>query len=63
MEILLTVNFDGSSEIEVIGGNGKTCLEQTQALESALGTVEDRQLKPEYRQTNTQNQTRLNNRR
>jgi hypothetical protein len=62
LEIILTVNFDGSSEIEVIGGDGKTCLDQTQALESALGIVEDRSLKPEYRQTVTQQQTRLKNR-
>lgn len=63
MEIFLTVNHDGSSQIEVVGGDAKTCLEQTQALEDALGTVENREFKPEYRQINTQNQTQLKNRR
>lgn len=62
MEILLTVNFDGSSQIEVIGGDGKTCLDQTQALEAALGEVDSRQFKPEFRQSNAQQQTRLRHR-
>ncbi|PSF30014.1 hypothetical protein C7H19_24110 [Aphanothece hegewaldii CCALA 016] len=63
MEILLTVNRDGSSEIEVIGGDGKICLEKTKELEDALGVVENRELKPEYRQTVTQLHTQLRNRR
>ncbi len=62
MEIILTVNLDGTSQIEVIGGDGKTCLDQTQALESALGTVKSRNFKPEYRQANTQHRTQLKNR-
>jgi hypothetical protein len=58
MEILLTVNPDGTSEIEVIGGDGKTCTDQTKALEEALGIIENCEFKPEYRQTNT-HQTRI----
>ncbi len=63
MEIILTVNFDGSSSIEVIGGDGKTCLEKTKELEEALGKVDERQLKSEYhRQKKTQNHNVLRNR-
>jgi hypothetical protein len=59
MEILVTVNQDGSSEIEVVGGNGKNCLKETEALEEALGKVENRNFKPEYRNSNTQNLNRI----
>ena len=63
MEIILTVNFDGSSSIEVIGGDGKSCMQQTQALEEALGKVEDRKLKSEYhRQTRIEQKSQLRNR-
>jgi hypothetical protein len=59
MEILVTVNPDGSSEIEVIGGDGKNCVNQTQALEEALGKVENRDFKPEYRNFKTQSLNRI----
>jgi hypothetical protein len=61
MKILLTVNPEGSTQIEVIGGDGKNCLKATEALEEALGAVKDREFKPEYRQ-GTQQINRLNQR-
>ncbi len=49
-EILLTIDENGETVLEVINGDGKTCTSLTQALETAIGTVRDRQFKPEHRQ-------------
>lgn len=44
----MTVNKDGKIEkLEVKGGDGKTCLLETAGLEKLLGTVTNRQMKPE----------------
>jgi len=41
---------DGEVSIEAIGFQGNACEQATHALEEALGTVEKRIHKPEYRQ-------------
>lgn len=58
-KIIVTINPDGTQEIEVIGGDGKTCLKDTLDLERDLGSVSDRQFKPEYRSP-TQEAKQLN---
>lgn len=40
----------GRTQIRVEGGEGAGCLEFTQAMEQALGQVEQRELGPEYDQ-------------
>ena len=51
-EITVDVEADGQVRIEAIGFSGTGCEQTTAFLEEALGTVMDRQRKPEYYQTN-----------
>ncbi len=44
----IRIKRDGKTEIHVEGATGDACLSFTQALESALGEVEDRELTPDY---------------
>lgn len=53
-EITITVDSNGSFTIEVNGSSGGNCLSLTQPLEEALGGVDNRKFKPEYRQTSHQ---------
>lgn len=47
-EIEVTVDKQGNVSIEVIGGEGPSCMEETKDLEDKLGIVESREKKPEY---------------
>lgn len=59
-EITITVDKIGNFTIEVNGEKGSDCLSLTQPLEEALGGVDKRNFKPEYRQTSHQtNHTHL----
>ncbi|PSF30082.1 hypothetical protein C7H19_24055 [Aphanothece hegewaldii CCALA 016] len=60
-EILITFNDDGTQELEVIQGDGKSCTNLTQALEEVLGKIEDRTFKTEYHQTQIQQKQKLKN--
>lgn len=44
----ILIKKDGKTEIRVEGGQGDNCLSFTKAVEQALGTVEQRELCPEY---------------
>jgi hypothetical protein len=46
-QIIITVTDDGI-KVETQGYSGSSCTDATKALEQALGTVQERQLKPEY---------------
>lgn len=60
-EIIINVDADGNFTIEAKGSSGGDCLSLTQPLEEALGGVDNREFKPEYRQTSHQsNQIHLN---
>ncbi len=60
-EIMITVDNKGNFTIEAKGSSGGDCLSLTQPLEEALGGVDNRKFKPEYRQTSHQtNQIHLN---
>ncbi|CCQ55396.1 MULTISPECIES: DUF2997 domain-containing protein [Crocosphaera] len=60
-EIMIKVDSNGSFTIEVKGSSGGNCLSLTQPLEEALGGVDNREFKPEYRQTSHHtNQIHLN---
>ena len=53
----IIINVDA----KVNGSSGGDCLSLTQPLEEALGGVDNREFKPEYRQTSHQtNQVHLN---
>lgn len=52
--ITITVDQSGNFTLEVDGAKGKDCLALTQPLEEALGGVEKRKFKPEYRQSSHQ---------
>jgi hypothetical protein len=47
----IRIGRDGRTRIRVEGGQGDDCLPFTQAVENALGEVEDRELLPEYEET------------
>jgi hypothetical protein len=49
-EIIISFSKDGTPSIEVKGVKGSSCLKLTEDLERALGAVENRQKKPEFRQ-------------
>jgi hypothetical protein len=50
IEIELLFTPDGQVRLETRGLKGKTCLEETKALEKALGTVESRTKTAEFYQ-------------
>ena len=47
-ELEIRIAADGSVHIEVIGGDGQSCVPMTRALEESLGAVVERELKSEY---------------
>jgi len=47
-QIIVTIDAEGNPKIEAAGFTGTSCKTATAPLEQALGTVADRQLKPEY---------------
>jgi hypothetical protein len=49
-EIITRIKPTGEVEIETKGYRGRSCLEATKDLETALGKVGERELKPEFRQ-------------
>ena len=54
-EIHVDVEVDGSAEINVINGKGKSCTEATKELEAAIGADDStRELKPEYKARHTE---------
>jgi len=51
-KIKITLHPDGTQKVEVLGAVGDECLAFTAELEKRLGTqVGERQLKPEYHET------------
>lgn len=52
-EIVVTIAPTGETRVEAKGFRGRGCLEETRGLESALGTVTERRMKPEFRQEET----------
>jgi hypothetical protein len=60
-EVILTFEWDGKTvNKEAIGFDGKTCIEQTDFIEKALGAVnQKRRFKPEYLRQTKQKDTRL----
>ena len=50
-EIVIDIDTDGNVTVEGKGFVGTECTALTKEIEAALGTVERRNLKPEYRQT------------
>lgn len=62
--IIITIDPNGNSEIEVKGSDGEKCKELTKPYEDGLGEIENRTLKAEYRNRNrnrTQQQNKLTN--
>ena len=47
-KIRITLQSDGTQNIEVLGAEGDECLEFTRALEERLGKSEARKLKEEF---------------
>jgi hypothetical protein len=51
----ITLHKDGTQKVEVIGAVGQECVQFTAQLEKRLGaTLGERELKPEYEQTETE---------
>ena len=48
MELRIYIHGNGEVKVEVEGVKGDQCLQLTQFLEEALGTVTERELKSEY---------------
>lgn len=61
MEEVLKVKVspEGRASVEVIGGQGSSCLEATREIERALGDVVNRQKKPEFHHVVTVEQQNL----
>lgn len=59
-ELEIAISPTGEVKIEVKGVTGSACLDLTRDLENKLGTVEDRQQKPEFYQQNEQQQQQWN---
>ncbi|MGA8890783.1 MAG: DUF2997 domain-containing protein [Anaeromyxobacteraceae bacterium] len=53
IEIELLFTPDGEVRLETRGLKGKTCMEETESLERAIGTVKDREKTSEYYQQHT----------
>jgi hypothetical protein len=54
-KIQITLYKDGTQKIEVFGAVGEACLAFTAELEKRLGTpIGPRELKPEYHETQTE---------
>lgn len=54
-KIKVTIHKDGTQKIEVLGAVGEECVAFTQELEQRLGTqVGQRELKPEYHETESE---------
>ena len=56
----IAISPTGEVKIEVKGVTGGACLDLTRDLEAKLGTVEDRQHKPEFYQQNENQQQQWN---
>lgn len=56
-QIIIEVSATGELKIEAVGFKGNACEKATRALEEALGKPSNRKKKPEYYQTNTNQQT------
>lgn len=51
----ITIHKDGTQKVEVLGAVGEGCVQFTQQLEKRLGTpLGERELKPEYCETETE---------
>ena len=51
----ITIHKDGTQKVEVLGAVGPECVEFTRQLENRLGTqLGERELKPEYHETETE---------
>lgn len=53
-EMLFEIDERGNVRFEGKGFEGAECLQLTQEIEDALGEVQKRELKPEYRQARSQ---------
>lgn len=47
-ELEISISSDGEVSINVIGAKGKKCLDLTKDLEEILGTVTERETKPQF---------------
>ena len=55
-QVMITIAEDGDFTIEAQGYSGTSCEEATQNLEKALGKKDKRDYKPEYHNTQAQEQ-------
>ncbi len=54
-KIKITLHKDGTQKLEVLGAVGPECVQFTQELENRLGTpLGQRELKPEYHETESE---------
>ena len=58
-EMEITIGTDGNVIVHVTGIPGQDCVALTEALEQAVGTVEDRTFTPEYYEQPVVEQTDL----
>jgi len=52
-ELKIEIDDDGNVKIEVVGGQGPSCVELTREIEEALGIVVDRQRTSDYYKQDT----------
>ncbi len=54
-KIKITIRKDGTQKVEVLGAVGEDCVQFTRELEKRLGTpLGERELKPEYYETESE---------
>lgn len=54
-KIKITLHKDGTQNLEVLGAVGPECVQLTRELENRLGTpLGERELKPEYHETESE---------
>ncbi len=56
-KVVVEIDENGNATVEGEGFVGTECTKLTAAIEEALGKVQRRALKPEYRQARTQGRT------
>ena len=54
-KVKITLHKDGTQKVEVVGATGPECVQFTQQLEKRLGApLGERELKPEYHETESE---------
>lgn len=62
-EVIIEIDAEGNTQIQVKGVKGKKCFDLTKELEKALGSVTDSNTTKEYYERESTNESIINNER